>query len=74
MRITLLVGERVVLAVYRDPFLGRYPGGQPQDETERERDGRVQSQSAMGGRPMQVNGGAEDGELGDYDGRDHAER
>ena len=51
VRIAFLVGERVMLAMDRHPFLGGQAGGEPQRELERELEPRDAS-SARGASPF----------------------
>src|SRR5215213_7515066 len=53
VRIPFHFGERVMFPVDRDPLLRREAGGQPNGETERERDARVKLQRLVRGRSVQ---------------------
>ncbi len=71
MRITLAVGERVVLAMAGHPFLGDDRRREPEPEAHRERGEVVQPDAAMGLRAMQEERDADVGEVtGDDDEQD----
>ena len=53
VRIAFAIGERVVLAMARDPFLRDDRRGEPQPEAHRQRGDRVQVHAAMRLRAMQ---------------------
>src|SRR5690348_4745733 len=52
VRVALAIGERVVLAMAGDPFLGDDGRGEPEPEAHRRRRNSVESDAAMGLRPM----------------------
>ena len=71
MRIAFAIGERVVLAMAGDPFLGDDGRGQPEPEAHRERGDVVQPNAAVGLRAVQEQRDADVGEVtGDDDEQD----
>ena len=64
MRIVRRFAARVVLAVYRSPFLGRHAGGQPQPETEEMTHQRMQVERAVRRVPVQIDRDGCDGNVG----------
>src|SRR4030095_7816888 len=67
VRVTLAVGERVVLAMHRHPLLPALPRGDPQRDAEGDVRHGVDSQRPVGQCAMQVDGRRNDGHLGDRD-------
>ena len=73
VRVAFLIGERVVLAVHRDPLLRGDPRRQPERQAEQPGHGRMQDERSMRRRAMQEDRGAEDGDLNE-DGGDSETR
>ena len=65
MRVPLLVGEGVMLAVHGDPLTGHQADGHPEHEPEAPLDDRVEHERAVSGATVQIDGGGEGGGLGD---------
>ena len=63
--IPLNLGERVVLPVNSDPLFRGHAGGNPQAESEDQRDRRVQVEGFMRGAAMEEDRRAEDRNLRD---------
>src|SRR5262249_26344588 len=72
--IAFFVSERVMLAVDRHPFLGRKARRDPESELETEDKRRVKFERLVSGGAMQVNRGAEDGNLNENGGDDKSDK
>ena len=70
VRITLAVGERVVLAVHRHPFLSALARGEPQEHATEQLSGRMEYERPMRQSSMEVNRGDQHGHLGQDDGNE----
>ena len=74
MRVARNIGERVMLAMHCDPFLGLDTRGEPDEGAEKPGSEGMQGQRSMAESAMQIHGGARIGHRGHNRGGDEGNK